>query len=464
MKAKKIIVTLLAAAMATSMLASCGNKVEDDGHVEISVSNWPAKEGDDLDRMNKLKADFEAEYPNITIKPDTWAFDLKTFYPKAEAGMLPDVFTTHFTEFQKLTDGDYVADLTDVMKDTGYYDNMNPRLRELVTKNGKVYALPTNAYALGVNINTKLFEQAGYMSEDGTPKQPATWFELAEMAQHIKEVTGVPGFALETSANCGGWFMTNIGWSFGVTWMEQDKDGKWKATFDTQEAVDALQFIKDLKWKYDCVPANNIIDQTEAHKLFATGQAAMILDGPVDTRVVKYEMDPNDYGIIALPAGPEKHVSLLGGSITCIPKGASDAKIDAVFKWLSFTGTNYDEPTDAAKESSDKSYTKNVNDGVAIGIKALSPWSDESPAVKFRNSQIDKYKNINENHVKLYNEFLKGDEVELQAEEPVCAQDLYGLLDNLIQEVYTNKDADCAALIKQANSDFQTNYLDNLDY
>ena len=33
-----------------------------------------------------------------------------------------------------------------------------------------------------------------------------------------------------------------------------------------------------------------------------------------------------------------------------------------------------------------------------------------------------------------------------------------------IQEVLTNKDADCAALLEKANSDFQSNYLDNIDY
>ena len=53
---------------------------------------------------------------------------------------------------------------------------------------------------------------------------------------------------------------------------------------------------------------------------------------------------------------------------------------------------------------------------------------------------------------------------QLKPEEPVCAQELYGILDGCIQEVLTNKDADCAALIKKASSDFQMNYLDNADY
>ena len=73
--------------------------------------------------------------------------------------------------------------------------------------------------------------------------------------------------------------------------------------------------------------------------------------------------------------------------------------------------------------------------------------------------------NANVNHVRLYNEFVAdmGD-CELRPEEPVCAQELYGILDGCIQEVLTNKDADPATLLEKANADFQSNYLDNIDY
>ena len=60
--------------------------------------------------------------------------------------------------------------------------------------------------------------------------------------------------------------------------------------------------------------------------------------------------------------------------------------------------------------------------------------------------------------MKLYND---KENLEFQAEEPVDAQALYALLDTCIQEVLTNKDADCASLIKKAASDFQKNNLDN---
>lgn len=38
-----------------------------------------------------------------------------------------------------------------------------------------------------------------------------------------------------------------------MDFCKQRDDGSWEATFDTQEAKDALQYIKDLKWKHDAL-------------------------------------------------------------------------------------------------------------------------------------------------------------------------------------------------------------------
>ncbi len=94
----------------------------------------------------------------------------------------------------------------------------------------------------------------------------------------------------------------------------------------------------------------------------------------------------------------------------------------------------------------------------------MSVWSSAADSLKFEYDLIDKNRNVDENHVKLYNNFVENCPAEIQPEEPVCAQELYGVLDSCIQEVLTNKEADCAALLENANSDFQQNYLDNLVY
>ena len=93
----------------------------------------------------------------------------------------------------------------------------------------------------GIKYNTELFEQAGLMEADGTPKQPKDWYELADFAVQIKEKTGKSGFMFPTANNVGGWMFTALAWSFGTDFMEQDENGDWKATFNTPECAEALQ-------------------------------------------------------------------------------------------------------------------------------------------------------------------------------------------------------------------------------
>ena len=115
------------------------------------------------------------------------------------------------------------------------------------------------------------------------------------------------------------------------------------------------------------------------------------------------------------------------------------------------------------KKSIEEGYQQTVEKNELVGIDSLSVWSNDTELNKFRAEMRDKYTNININHVRLYNESLSDPSIELRPEEPVCAQELYAVLDGLIQEVLTNPNADIPALVKQANADFQANYLNNLD-
>lgn len=94
----------------------------------------------------------------------------------------------------------------------------------------------------------------------------------------------------------------------------------------------------------------------------------------------------------------------------------------------------------------------------------MSPWSEQAEILQFENSLIEKNANLNLNHVKLYNDFVANCTAEIQAEEPVCAQELNGVLDGCIQRVLADENADCAELLEKANADFQKKYLNNITY
>ncbi len=464
---KKILSGILAATLAVGLLAGCGCSKTDsdlnaDGKVEITVGNWPVNEGDYLTTITTQKEEFERDNPTMAIKPDNWAFSLDTFYSKAAAGMLPDLYYSNLTEIAAIESGEYYTNISEGLKRAGYEGKINPAVLELITaENGDIVTFPTNAYSLGLAYNVDLFEKAGLMNEDGTPMQPKTWEEVAQFAKKITEATGKAGFIIPTIDNCGGWLTTPIAWGYGVDFMEQDDAGNWKATFDCPEMVETLQFISDLKWKHNTFLDNSLISLTEEYKQFALGNVGMIIaSGDFTNQVYSYEMPLEHIGIMAIPAGPVKHVTLVGGGCATIADGATERQVDVAIKWLEKTGKGMNVVATADPESHYKTMTKNKQ---AIGIYGMSVFSDDAPNVVFQREMIEKYRNIDVNHVKLYNEALSDPSIILQAEEPVCAQELYSVIDGLVQEVLTNKNADIKGLVSAANAEFQKNYLDNLD-
>lgn len=454
---------LLAVILCTAPLSGCNkSKSGEDGQITISIGATPNPDSSPVqyDTFVKKVARFEEKYPNIKVVGDEWSYDTKTFTAKAEGGTLPTIYPIPFTEVDKLRKYDYAPDITKYVKEYGLYDILSDYVMENVSENGKIYYLPAfgyTPYAMNLILNLKLFREAGLMKENDEPIIPQTYDELREMAVTIKEKTGKAGYLIPTTSNLGGWQFNVLAWAFGTKFITE-KDGKYTASFDTPECVQALQYIKDMKWKYNTMPDNTLINWEEQVRLLTTDQCAMSIGNPdtVQLMVINYGMDPNDIGVAKLPAGPAERVTLVGGSYFSFSKNATPEEMDAAFKWLVFENdmVDFDESTKAAMETQFKDRLAN---GEIVGLKGVDILNKNSEYQAYLDELTDKYCNVPKNHIASFNDPTG---IEYRSEEPVCTQDLYGLLDSCLQEVLTNKDADCAALISQANTDFQKNFLD----
>lgn len=464
----RILSIILVTVLMGSMLVGCGTKKSDkdeQGRTIISVGDWPTYEGVDLDTINARKERFEADNPDVVVKADPWIFERKTFYAKAAGGQLPTLYKGAFTEVPEIIDMEYSADLTKALKKNGFDGVFNESILEIISDDeGNIKTFPTRPYVLGLVYNVELFEQAGLMEADGTPKQPKDWYEMAEFAKIIKKKTGKAGLVLPTSGSNGGWIFTPIAWSFGVEFMKKNEDGKWIATFDSAEAVAALEFYKDLRWKYDVIPDDEAsIDWGKWHQIMGTGEAGMtIFAGDFPQMVTSYGMTPDQIGMMALPKGPKRHVTLLGGEIWSVANSATEDQVDAAVRWLR---TAYDyQLTDEYKKTTEDSIAKAVAANQLVGIQSLSQWNKDSESLKWYNKYVEENCNSNINHVRLYNEFVANCPAEIQPEEPVCGQELYAILDSCIQQVLVDENANCAEILKKAKADFQANQLDKVTY
>lgn len=468
MKRKRLLALTLSLCVAASVCGCGGGNgggKTADGKTVIKIGGWPAGSGSDFQKYESMREEFMKDSPDIKVETDVWGFDLNTFLPKAASGQLPDMYITSFTEIKRIIDSGYASDVTKYMDEYKYTDYLRDDIKELISKDGKLYSVPQDAYIMGLYINLNMFEKAGLLNSDGTPKIPKTWDELGQMAGEIKKKTGEAGFTLPTMQNCGGWHFVNIAWAFGTNpqFMKQ-VDGKWKADFATPETKAALEFVRDLKYKYDAIPENALMEHNEMIKMFATDRNAMMLaTPPQDSLTQTHKMDKNKIAIVGMPAGPKGRFTQMGGNLRVLRNGLSDSQIEGCFKWLDFIGVS-PNITEESKKSREELMKINAEKDKLIGVKNFSMWkqgSDAPEIEKFEGELIDKYRNVDS---KMFEDFSKsGNEATIVPEPPVSCQQLYNILDGCIQEVLLKPDADIDGILKKAQNDFQINYLDKTE-
>ncbi len=436
------------------------NPVEEKFQLKLGI--WPEDTlTDDIAMHKEFVKKFNEKHPNVEVVPAYYKYAVDTFVPKAESGNLPTIFESWYTEPQKLIAGGFVADITDILQERGWLDTLNPSIRELLSKDGRIYGIPRDGYALGLMLNVELFEEAGLVDENGYPIYPKTWEELAETAKKIKDATGMAGFCLLAKDNAGGWHFSNIAWAFGATFTVDNGDGTFTANVDSAEAIAAMQYIKDLRWKYDVLTPDPINeDWGTGFVNIGVGTAAMYIgaNDAVNQPTQVNGLPVDKLAMCALPAGPNgEQYSLSGGTPYMFSKDATVEEINAALDYLEIMG-KAPVASEEAIAGMKADAENRVSNGVPV-IPRFPCWIDQD--VLDAETQIIKdYGNVD---TKMFDSYFTATKQSgnLRMEEPGSAQDLYAELTKVLQAVVTDKDADIAALMQKADANYQS-ILDDL--
>lgn len=433
-----------------------GNDEQEPVEIVFNNGDWPKPQNQQLPQYEEWKKRFEDQYPHITMNAENFSYDTNTFLPQAESGQLPNLYSTWFTEPKKIIGAGYAADITDAMEEHGFKDALNPVMLDMLTQDGRIYGIPYSGYYMGLWYNMNIFTEAGLLDENGVPIIPETYDELVEIAKTIKEKTGKAGFFFPTKNNQGGWQFMNIAWSYGAEFEEQI-DGKWQAVFNSPEAVEALQFVKDLKWKHDVLQDNVLVSNDDMFRMFGTDQVGMAF-GTLDWRnksINDYEMSKDNLSMSAVPAGPKGRVALTGGNIYMFSNNSTPEQIDAGFKWLKTRGFSPDVNPETL-QAMEETLASDNELGRVVGPHGLLVWINPE-RVDAENAIRDKHKNVN---LDLFKHYMENEGVTIHPEVPLNAQELYKTMDAVVQAVLTDKNADPQALLDKAVADFQRDYLD----
>jgi multiple sugar transport system substrate-binding protein len=236
-------------------------------------------------------------------------------------------------------------------------------------------------------------------------------------------------------------------------------NGKWVAALDSAEVVAAMNYVKDLKWKYQVLPESTLLGWGDWIQYFATDKVAMCFAAAdvVGLPVNDYKMSKDAIAICPIPKGPGGQFSLSGGTLFVFSPTATQNEIIAAFQWLDFTGYLPKVDEESLKNRG-TTLQQQASEGQPVGVHRLPVWADKA----FNDSIIkldNQYANVNTD---LFKDYYETAPKTLKAEEPYATQDLYAALDGVIQVVLNDKNADTAALLKEANATFQKNFMDKI--
>lgn len=475
-KTKKILATLIALAISAGCMAGCGGvkktagigtNISDeakqaikDGKIVVSIPKWPSKDASNYEQMEETRREFMEQNPDIYIEGSQFNFDFKTFTAIAAADELPTMYNTYYTQVDSIIDDGFAAEITDSLDEYGFSEYINEDLLPYTSDDyGKIYALTYKAYNQGLYINKEIFKKAGLVDEAGNVLIPSSYEDVLNFSKTIKEKTGVAGFVHPTADNAGGWQFINVAWSHGVEFLEKTEDGKYTAAFDTEACYDAFEWIREMK-KAELFPTSTTtVNQNKLYELFGTGQAAMMIaNPPCGSLTQSYKMDPKNILVARMPEGPSGRYSQMGGDVYMFRQDATPEQIKACFKWLEFTGVSPIITEERAKQIEETNQTTIDNNGLVLSQEAFKVWSNPERDEKIREIYA-KHTNVNPED---YASYFEGEDVIIRPEPEVACQELYVILDGVIQAIFANTDADIPALVKDAAHKWQVNYLDKL--
>lgn len=443
---RKVVIAGIAAFAMVGALAACSSGGSDSGTIELRVATFPP--GADqaaYDAFAEQEKQFEKENPDIDIIGVEYEWEGPTFAVQLAGGSLPDVFTVPFTDSKTLLENGQLMDVTDEIEELGYTDSFNPVILDGVTDaDGRIFGFPRQAYAMGLHYNRTLFEEAGL--DPDSP--PTTWDEVRAAAKTIAEKTGKAGYMQMTQNNTGGWQLTAATVARGGSTQEDNGDGTYTSTIANDGTKAALEFLQELRWEDDSLGSNFLLDWGSINQEFAAGNIGMYTTGSdIYTALVRdFSLSPDDYGLTVIPIENDGG-TLGGGDVAVVSPTVDDETKAAAVTWIDWFYMQKLLNEDAAVLDAE---TLAASDQ-AVGTPLLPVLNRE--AYEQSLVWIEPYINVPRDQM---TPFIEGIWEQTPVGEPKGkTQEIYALLDPVVQAVLTDQNADIDALLEQADAEAQ---------
>ncbi len=406
-----------------------------------------------LAAWNEQIARFQKLYPNVTIRGSDYAYSPDSFAALVAGNQVPTLFQVYLTDPGKMINQGIAADLSSIFTAQKLDQVYNARLLSMVSKDNKVYGIPMKIYTIGLAYNIKLLKESGF------DELPVTWDELAVTAKKVtNRNAGVAGFSFITDgANAGGWHMTVIAYDFGLKDTDivvRQSDGKYKAGFNNAVMLSAMNFVKDLRWKHDVLPRENLSWETNG-QAFANGRVAMAImagDQFISIRQNYPDLDMSNFGFAPLPVGPDgvSH-TLGGGDIAMVSSSATPDQVEAAAYYRMWT---YFDPNESVIYYEIGKQDPTTVVGAPLYPLYVGPYQAAGSALE------RKHANLPVENYKLYMDGIVSGKVVMMPEPVIAGQEYYLAVGQAVGKIVANESIDPAAVLTKAAETYQANVLD----
>ncbi len=419
--------------------------------VQISVAACIGEDQDEVrEQFDAQIQRFMDQYPNVTVERVQFCFNPEAFAALVAGGDLPTLFGVPATEPARIIREGIAADLSSYFDQFGLEGVFNPTLLDLLSDaDSNIYGFPEFSYAQGIGWDIEALSAAGY------DMPPEEWSAFGPVAQEIaKPDEGVAGFAMFLSGGAGGWHWTNVAYGFGATDLIVDNgDGTYTANYGEGPAVEAMQFIYDLRWPDD---ENALPLDINSNPTFETvdGRSVMFMspaDGSIGwLRVNMPDVDLARFGYTAMPQSPDgNRYTLTGGSHQMIFANATEDEAEAAvayYLWKTLSAEEF---------ASSREIFHGTQAGGGTPVLPVYTGDLQAAVEEFDEQYIEMPV---ENYTGFYEALAAGEIVLVP--EPPFAQDFYVAIAEVLTTVLTNSSADVATLMADSAAAFQEGILD----
>jgi multiple sugar transport system substrate-binding protein len=226
--------------------------------------------------ITTLVNEFQKENPDIHVNVTTveWpGYD--QLNAQLASGAAPDVVSMHYSAISDYQSRGLLDPVDKLLTSEGVEPGMfTDAARAGVTKEGQMYGLPFDNWAMLFHINMNLMKQAGLVNADGSPILPKSVDELFSEGKQFKEKTGKP-YLIQVLANETAAYARMF-----YTFLQQQNSDFFKdptkINLETPEAKNALTVMKRI---HDEGLTTMGLDYPAAVSAFTHGDGGVAING-----------------------------------------------------------------------------------------------------------------------------------------------------------------------------------------